>query len=249
MDAVDLKIRNYNSSIKYPKQSGAMYYEREDQIVLCHGSKDIIRNPQYGLGEASNDYGRGFYTVFEDNIELAKEWACSPYNRTDQSFVNTYTFDTRGIKVLNLDKMPIIYWIVLAASMREPNVDEEDFYLLQDEYLVDTSLFDCVYGWRCDDSYSQIMDGFIDGRYSDLAVEQAMKLGYLQTQFVIISENAFGRIKYKKNEVVKDFSLYREKFEDRRKKAEAGLTKIGRDYYGRGKLYVHYVEELKNESR
>lgn len=249
MRTEELIRRNYNPNIKYPKQSGTMYYEREDQIVLCHGSKDIIKDPQYGLGEPSNDYGRGFYTVFENNIELAKEWACSPYNKTDQGYVNTYRFDTRELKVLNLDKMPIIYWIVLAATMREPNVDEEDFHLLQDEYLIDVSSFDCIYGWRCDDSYSQIMDGFIDGRYSDLAVEKAMKLGFLQTQFVVISEKAFGRISYINYEIVKDFSMYREKFEERRKNAEAGLTNIGRDYYGRGKLYVHYVEELKNESR
>ena len=44
------------------------------ELVLYHGSTDIIEAPEFGKGKAYNDYGQGFYCT--ENKELAKDWAC-----------------------------------------------------------------------------------------------------------------------------------------------------------------------------
>ena len=41
---------------------------------IYHGSKDIIKQPEYGKGKPHNDYGLGFYC--SEDIEMAKEWSC-----------------------------------------------------------------------------------------------------------------------------------------------------------------------------
>lgn len=44
-------------------------------MIIYHGSKNIIEKPEFGKGNKKNDYGLGFYCT--ENVELAKEWACS----------------------------------------------------------------------------------------------------------------------------------------------------------------------------
>jgi len=45
-----------------------------ENIVIFHGSEKVVL-PVFGEGKAYNDYGLGFYCT--ENLELAKEWACS----------------------------------------------------------------------------------------------------------------------------------------------------------------------------
>ena len=47
---------------------------------LYHGSIHVIEHPVFGAGNATNDYGLGFYCT--EHIELAKEWV---------SFFNTHS--------------------------------------------------------------------------------------------------------------------------------------------------------------
>ena len=42
-------------------------------IIIYHGSQQIVEVPKFGLGKTYNDYGQGFYCA--ESIELAKEWA------------------------------------------------------------------------------------------------------------------------------------------------------------------------------
>ena len=44
------------------------------EIIIYHGSENIIETPEYGKGKPYKDYGRGFYCT--EYIDLAKEWAC-----------------------------------------------------------------------------------------------------------------------------------------------------------------------------
>ena len=41
--------------------------------IIYHGSKDIIKHPEFGKGKSYNDYGLGFYCT--ENLDLALEWA------------------------------------------------------------------------------------------------------------------------------------------------------------------------------
>ena len=44
-------------------------------LLLYHGSQNIIQKPQFGTGNIRNDYGLAFYCT--ENRELAREWACT----------------------------------------------------------------------------------------------------------------------------------------------------------------------------
>ena len=66
-------------------------------IQLLHGTDHIIEVPDIHIGNPHNDYGMGFYCTRVD--EMAREWACK---KNTDGFVNSYDFDTDGLKVLNL---------------------------------------------------------------------------------------------------------------------------------------------------
>ena len=46
-------------------------------LILYHGSPEIVRKPEFGKGKPYNDYGQGFYCT--ESLDLAKEWACVPF--------------------------------------------------------------------------------------------------------------------------------------------------------------------------
>ena len=45
-----------------------------NEIIIYHGSENIIEKPEFGKGKPYNDYGRIFYCT--EYIDLAIEWAC-----------------------------------------------------------------------------------------------------------------------------------------------------------------------------
>ena len=225
-------------------RSNNMFYNKDSLISLCHGSSKIIKKPIFGEGEEDNDYGRGFYTVSKENIELAKEWACSIYNKTYVGVVNTYTFETENLRILNLAKLSVIHWIVLTIKYRNLTINKQDFNKLLKVYDIDLCNFDCIFGWRCDDTYSRIVKNFLSGKFTDVAISEAVKLGYLKYQFVLKSEESFNRIHFKDSFQVKDFTLYRNKFNNRKYIADNAVNELGRKYRNIGKYYDDYIEEL-----
>jgi len=237
------KALYHGSTDKY--DAPKLVHRSTDHITICHGSSRIIEKPIFGEGEPTNDYGLGFYTAFGKEKELAKEWACSPYNTTGIGIVNTYKFNTNEMRILNLDKMDIIYWIVLTATYRKPNINEDNLKLLQKEYLINTELFDCICGWRCDDTFSRIITKFMDNQCTDKAIEEAVHLGHLKQQFVIISNNAFENIHFDGSESIIDFNKYRTKFSNRKAKADKGLEDCIYNNRNNGKSIREYIEELK----
>ena len=46
----------------------------KNDLIIYHGSQQIVEIPEFGIGKNYNDYGQGFYCT--ESIELAKEWAC-----------------------------------------------------------------------------------------------------------------------------------------------------------------------------
>ena len=64
--------------------------------ILYHGSTEIVKNPLYGNGKMYNDYGQGFYCTEE--IELAKEWACTEDSDDYNRFVISCALVEEGIK-------------------------------------------------------------------------------------------------------------------------------------------------------
>ena len=70
-----------------------------NEIIIYHGSENIIEKPQYGLGKPYNDYGRGFYCT--EYIELAKEWACSSES---DGYANNFLIKN-GLKLIGIEAL------------------------------------------------------------------------------------------------------------------------------------------------
>lgn len=168
-------------------------------MIIYHGSKDIIKLPEYGKGNAQNDYGLGFYC--SESIELAKEWACS--NSETNGYANEYEIDLDSYDVLDLreDRYSILNWMAILLKHRTFDVNntvslQAKDYLLE-YFYVDVSRYDIIIGYRADDSYFSFAKDFINNTISVSRLEEAMRLGELGVQIVLKSQKAFDGLKYK----------------------------------------------------
>ncbi len=168
------------------------------KLVIYHGSKDIIEKPYYHGGKAENDYGFGFYCT--ESLELAKEWSCS--NNENNGFANKYSIDLFGLKILDLTdkRYSILNWIAILLKFRTFDLSNDiaiqaKEYLLKNFYI-DVNNYDIVIGYRADDSYFSFARDFVNNTIPVRKLSQAMELGQLGKQFVIVSEIAFSKLHF-----------------------------------------------------
>lgn len=167
------------------------------QLTLYHGSPEIVFKPEFGKGKPYNDYGRGFYCT--ENIELAKEWACS---ENSDGFVNQYEIPVHKLKILNLsaEKHTVLHWLALLMANRRIRVStpvmKRGVEWLNKHYLIDIGEFDAIVGYRADDSYFSFARAFVNNEISLHQLSYAMKLGKLGEQFVLKSKKAFAAIRF-----------------------------------------------------
>ena len=167
-------------------------------MIIYHGSKDIIEKPEFGKGNKKNDYGLGFYCT--ENVELAKEWACS--NNETNGYANQYEIDLSDYKVLDLrdEKYSILNWMTLLLKFRTFDLNapisvQAKEYILENFY-VDVEEYDVIIGYRADDSYFSFVKDFINNTISVEQLAEAMRLGELGIQIVLKSKKAFNTVKY-----------------------------------------------------
>lgn len=182
------------------------------KLKLYHGSANIIEKPEFGLGNAKNDYGLGFYCT--EHIELAKEWACAE-NR--DGFANEYELEMDGLTVLNLSgaEYHIFNWLAILLENRTfvierglPSAAKE--YILS-EFLPDYKEADVIRGYRADDSYFSFASAFLNNTISLEQLGKAMKLGKLGEQVVLKSRNAFEQLEYSRAVLADNQTYYPKK--------------------------------------
>ena len=184
-------------------------------MILYHGSEKIIDVPVFGKGSIHNDYGRGFYCT--ENEELAKEWACSNNN---DGFANRYEFDMEGLNVLYLNSKQynLLNWLAVLTKHRtyweNSTISETAKKYLAENFMIDTSPYDVIIGYRADDSYFSFAQDFVAGTISYRQLGEAMRLGKLGEQIVLTSKRAFERIKYISSNPA-DASVYYKKKKER----------------------------------
>ena len=168
-----------------------------EKLVVYHGSSKIIEKPRFGVGNPYNDYGLGFYCT--ENIELAKEWACSAES---DGYANKYELDISNLSVLSLTNgdYSILNWLFVLLENRRFHISSEiaieaKKYIFEN-YAVDYKNYDIVKGYRADDSYFSFATAFLNNTISLAQLEKAMVLGKLGEQIVAISEKAFGAFSY-----------------------------------------------------
>lgn len=179
-------------------------------MIIYHGSKDIIEKPEFGKGNQKNDYGLGFYCT--ENVELAKEWACS--NNETNGYANQYEIDLSDYKVLDLreEKYSILNWMALLLKFRTFDINtpisaQAKEYILENFY-VDVEEYDVIIGYRADDSYFSFAKDFINNTISVEQLAEAMRLGELGIQIVLKSKKAFDTVKYKSYELAECKEYY-----------------------------------------
>lgn len=195
-------------------------------LVIYHGSLDIVEVPVFGKGSLYNDYGRGFYCT--ENVELAKEWACLEGR---DGYSNKYLIDVDSVKVLNLGskEFSILHWLTILTEHRKLRIStpamKKGMEWLQEHFHVDTSPYDVIIGYRADDSYFSFARAFLTNQISVAQLAYAMKLGKLGEQFVLMTPKAFEQIRYVSHEAV-DSTVYYVKRKARDEEARASYLAI-----------------------
>ena len=85
-------------------------------MIIYHGSQQIVEVPRFGIGKEYNDYGQGFYCT--ENIELAKEWACPVKNN---GYSNKYRLLLDRMNVMHLTEgsFNILNWLAILLAHRK----------------------------------------------------------------------------------------------------------------------------------
>lgn len=180
------------------KQKGTKKDTKEIRdMIIYHGSGDIIEKPIFGKGNPNNDYGLGFYCT--QHPELAKEWAC---DETHGGYANKYNLNIIGLKMLNLNsgEYSVLHWISILLKNRSfiadtPLAASSKKYI-SENFAVDTEGYDIITGYRADDSYFSYARDFLQNTISVQKLAEAMRLGDLGNQIVLISEKVFGRLEF-----------------------------------------------------
>ena len=200
-------------------------------MILYHGSEKIIEKPVFGKGNLRNDYGKGFYCT--ESEELAKEWACS---NNKNGFANKYELSLEGLNILylNSDKYNVLHWLAILTKNRtyweNSTISETAKKYLAQNFMIDTSEYDVIIGYRADDSYFSFARDFVSGTISYRQLSEAMRLGKLGEQVVLISKKAFENISYLSNSPADSEVYYsRKKERDRKARQEYRRTKQAED--------------------
>jgi hypothetical protein len=180
--------------------------------TIYHGSRAILKEPVFGAGNPRNDYGLGFYCTQE--IELAKEWACT---EEGGGYANVYELDMSGLAVTRLScpDHNILNWLAVLLANRTFRISndvaaEGKAYLL-DKFLPDIRHCDVVIGYRADDSYFSFANAFLNNTLSLAQLERAMYLGELGEQTMLKSQKSFERLRFIRSEAAEREIYYPKK--------------------------------------
>lgn len=191
----------------------------QQEMIIYHGSQQIVKVPQYGIGKTYNDYGQGFYCT--ENIELAKEWACPVKN---DGYSNKYILHSGGMNIMFLTKgqYNILNWLAILLANRKFDITSvvgnsaREFILSR--FLPDIANVDVMVGYRADDSYFSFAEDFVNNTISLRDFNIAMQLGTLGEQIVLLSERSFEQIEFVEYENA-DYRKYYFKRSERDKQA------------------------------
>ena len=221
-----------------------------NKIELLHGSDHVIEKPAFHLGKENNDYGKGFYCTRE--LSMAMEWACK--QNTD-GFVNKYSLNLDSLKTLNLldGTYNILHWMALLLKNRtfrlsnEIAADARDYII--ENFSIDLENYDIVIGYRADDSYFSFAESFVQNGLPLRTLNQALRLGKLGEQTVLISEKAFENLSFEGMELA-DKTIYYPKFVTRDSSArETYRNEIRKSHSYKDDIFVLDIlrEEMKHD--
>ena len=147
----------------------------------------------------------------------------------------------------------VLNWMALLLQYRtfklnsEVAVDARDYLI--DHYAIDLRGYDVVIGYRADDSYFQYAESFVSNTLPLRSLDQALRLGKLGEQTVVVSQKGFDRLHFLDAYPVSK-SVYYPKFLDRDTTARDTYRKeIKKSRSYRDDLFVLDIlrEEMRND--
>lgn len=166
-------------------------------ITLFHGSQLVIPQPSLSKARPRNDYGCGFYTTRDH--ALACEWACQ---HSRDGYVNRYELWLDGLAVLDLldGTHNTLEWVALLLKNRRFDLRLPTASLAREalvsRFCPDLSSVDVVVGYRADDSYFSYARAFVENALPLSALEEALRLGKLGEQTVLVSGRSFSQLTF-----------------------------------------------------
>lgn len=220
------------------------------ELLLYHGSNNVVKKPCLDKGKKNNDYGQGFYCA--EDIELAKEWAI---DKNRDGYVNKYLLDVSELKILNLsNKANVLNWITILLKNRvfelKSNISNIGKKYLIENFSLSLDDYDVVIGYRADDSYFSFAESFLNNTISVERLKEALKLGDLGEQIVLITEKAFNSIKFIGYEVALS-SIYFPLRENRNHKARSQILQNKKGINIENSLYLSDIMkgDFRNDPR
>ena len=118
--------------------------------------------------------------------------------------MNIYNLRDDRLKVLDLTKPlfnDVLYWVSLLMHNRELSSDLKNNYpreleYLEKNYLIDIYKYDCVIGFRADDSYFHFPEAFVRSEITLESLYKIFNAGELGKQYVLVSKRAFDLVKF-----------------------------------------------------
>lgn len=153
------------------------------EIVLYHGSKEIIRHPEIRTAKYNKDFYYGFYcTQF---FEQAKRWAV---RFTGQGMINEYVYvETDTLNMLRFDEMTE-EWLDFIVACRLGTSHE----------------YDIVEGPMANDTIFNYVQNFVDGKISRNAFWELAKFKKPTHQISFHTERALKTLQFVKGYEVND---------------------------------------------
>lgn len=159
-------------------------------MILYHGSNMLVEKPEINAGRRALDFGVGFYLT--SNRDQAVRWAQVVALRRQQGFATLNCFDVdetrfRELKVLEFSG---------------PGSDWLDFVVSNRKGMCESLLFDIVVGPVANDSTMQVIDDYMDGRYTKEEAMSRLLPQKLTDQYAFVSAKSLSILSFKGSEVV-----------------------------------------------
>lgn len=159
------------------------------QLVVFHGSDNMIKEPQHNGGRKFSDFGLGFYIT--TNVEMAKSWATRKKDKP--AYVNKYTLNTEGIKSLTFDLD--LHWILFIAYNRGLVLNDELQNLLEEKYK-NIDEYDVLIGPTADDKMFDTLNMFFSNNITLDHCLQSLNSMDLDIQYNIKSITGISALLY-----------------------------------------------------
>lgn len=232
-------MKRQNSFKLYSCRSIILYMERQ----IYHGSEHIVKKPEFGFGNAYNDFGLGFYC--SENARSAAGWAV---RRDRNGFVSSYSINTDRLRIIDLcsSRYTPLHWLAVLFNFREFDLSTATARrageYISKNFSVDFQGTDCIIGYRADDICFTIAQDFIDGSLSFQSMRDYLKSDVSARQFVLKSNRAFESISFTGYEPAMSGAYYAEDY-----MKEIGSLRSMKRYNNENDLFIDRMidEDIK----